>query len=220
MEVKMLTIEKELWNKDYEYIACVDEVGRGCLAGDVVACAVIMPKELLIENVKDSKKLTPKKREQLYDIIIKEAIAVGIGSVSPDKIDEINIKESTRLAMKKAIMNLKDKDGNTVVPDFVLIDAEKIEIDIPQHSVIKGDSKCHGIAAASIVAKVFRDRKCIEWSKKYEGYGLEKNKGYGTKEHREAIQKYGPCPIHRKTFLKKILSKEKQFSNFGDVNED
>ncbi|EOD00954.1 ribonuclease HII [Caldisalinibacter kiritimatiensis] len=216
----MLSLESELWNEGYEYIACVDEVGRGCLAGDVVACAVIMPKDELIEGVKDSKKLTAKKREELYDIIIEKAIAVGIGSVSAKTIDEINIKRSTRLAMKKAINNLKDKEGNKVEPDFVLIDAEKLDIDKPEKSVVKGDAKCHGIAAASIIAKVYRDRQCIELNNKYEGYKLDKNKGYGTKEHREAIKTLGPSPIHRLTFLKNILSEQKQLSLFGDDNED
>ncbi|WP_202711315.1 ribonuclease HII [Sporosalibacterium faouarense] len=208
----MITIENEIRDEGYEYIACIDEVGRGCLAGDVVACAVIMPKDLLIEGVNDSKKLTPKKRDKLYDIIIEEAIAVGVGSVDNKTIDEINIKKSTFLAMKKAIENLKDKDGNTVKPDFLLIDAEKLDVRLPQKSVIKGDEKCHGIAAASIIAKVYRDRQCIKWAKDYDGYGFERNKGYGTKEHREALLEKGPSPIHRMTFLTKILSKNKQIS--------
>ncbi|RKD34414.1 ribonuclease HII [Thermohalobacter berrensis] len=216
----MLKIEKELWEKGYDYIACIDEVGRGCLAGDVVACALIMPKELVIEDVKDSKKLTPRKREKLYDIILDKAIGVGIGRVDSKTIDEINIKKSTLLAMKRAVENLKDKEGNKIKPDFLLIDAEKIDMNIPQMSVIKGDSKCHGIAAASIIAKVFRDRLCYDWSKKYEGYDLENNKGYGTKKHREALKKLGPSAIHRKSFLKKILTQEKQISLFGDENED
>lgn len=208
----MLTIENEIRNEGYEYIACIDEVGRGCLAGDVVACAIIMPKDLLIEGVNDSKKLTAKKREILYDNIIEQAVAVGIGSVDNKTIDEINIKKSTFLAMKKAISNLKDKKGNSISPDFLLIDAEKLDVDIPQKNVIKGDEKCHGIAAASIIAKVYRDRQCIKWAEEYIGYGLEKNKGYGTKEHREAILAKGPTPIHRMSFLKNILSKEKQIS--------
>ncbi|MTI47679.1 MAG: ribonuclease HII [Firmicutes bacterium] len=208
----MITIENEIRDEGYEYIACIDEVGRGCLAGDVVACAVIMPKDLLIEGVNDSKKLTPKKRDKLYDIIIEEAIAVGVGSVDNKTIDEINIKKSTFLAMKKAIENLKDKEGNTVKPDFLLIDAEKLDVKLPQKSVIKGDEKCHGIAAASIIAKVYRDRQCIKWAEDYDGYGFERNKGYGTKEHREALLEKGPSPIHRMTFLTKILSKNKQIS--------
>lgn len=216
----MLEIEKELWNKGYEYIACIDEVGRGCLAGDVVACAIIMPRDLLIEGVNDSKKVAPKKREKLYDIIIENSIAIGIGSINSKKIDEINIKNSTKLAMKEAVAALKDKNGNKINPDFVLIDAEKIDIDIPQMGIIKGDEKCHGIAAASIIAKVYRDRKCQDWAKTYDGYKLEKNKGYGTKEHREALKKLGASPIHRKTFLKKILTVEQQTNLLDKRNEN
>lgn len=211
----MLSIEKELWNEGYNYIACLDEVGRGCLAGDVVACAIIMPKELLIEKVNDSKKLTPKTRDKLYDIILENAVAVGLGAVGPETIDGINIKNSTKLAMKMAIKNLKNKDGQGITPDYVLIDAEKLDIDIPQKNIIKGDSKCHGIAAASIIAKVYRDRQCIELAKEYPEYAFEKNKGYGTKVHREALKKVGPCPIHRLTFLKKILDEAQQLSFWG-----
>lgn len=216
----MLAIERELWAKGYKYIACVDEVGRGCLAGDVVACAIIMPKDLVIDGVKDSKKLSSKKREELYDIILDKAIAVGIGSVDSKTIDKINIKKSAQLAMKKALMSLRDKSNNIVRPDFILIDAEKIDIDIPQMSIIKGDARCHGIAAASIIAKVYRDRKCIEWAEKYKGYGLEQHKGYATKKHREAIKKLGPSPIHRLSFLKNILEKENQLNLFGDIYEN
>ncbi|MBW4828665.1 MAG: ribonuclease HII [Clostridiaceae bacterium] len=202
----MLEIENEIRSKGYKYIACIDEVGRGCLAGDVVACAIIMPKDLVIEGVKDSKKLTPKKREKLYVEILESSLALGFGQVDSKTIDEINIKESTRLAMKKAVLNLKDKDGKLISPDFVLIDAEEIYLDIPQKGIVKGDARSHGIACASIMAKVFRDRQCEEiWGKKYSGYLIEKNKGYGTKEHREAIKKLGPSPIHRLTFLKNII---------------
>jgi len=201
----MLKIEIDIWNNGYEYIACIDEVGRGCLAGDVVACAVVMPKDLLIEGVKDSKKVTPKNREKLYDIIYEKSLAIGIGSVDNKIIDKINIKNSTHLAMKKAIENLKTKTGEVIIPDMLLIDAEKIDIDIKQTSIIKGDAKCHGIAAASIMAKVYRDRILVNLAKEYTGYALEKNKGYGTKEHRDALKEIGPSPIHRMTFLKNIL---------------
>lgn len=201
----MIDIENQLHNKGYDLIACIDEVGRGCLAGDVVACAIIMPKDMIISGVGDSKKLSAKKREYLYPKILKEAIAVGIGQVGPDVIDEINIKESTRMAMKEAVLNLKDKDGNIIIPDYLLIDAEKVSIDIPQMNLIKGDEKSHGIACASIVAKVYRDRLCKDWDFKYEGYKIGKNKGYGTKEHRDAIKELGPSPIHRMSFLRKIL---------------
>lgn len=201
----MLEFEHKAELLGYRNIACIDEVGRGCLAGDVVACAIIMPKDLIINGVKDSKKLSEKKREALYDEILSKSIAYGIGRVSSNIIDKINIKEATRLAMKYAVENLKDKEGKTINPDFLLIDAEKIDLNIPQDPIIKGDDKSHGIACASIVAKVFRDRLCIEWDKEFEGYNLKKHKGYGTKEHREFIQNLGPSSIHRLSFLKKIL---------------
>lgn len=201
----MIEIEKDLNDKGYNLIACIDEVGRGCLAGDVVACAVIMPIDSRIPGVRDSKKLTPKKREELYDRIREEAIAIGLGQVGPKEIDKINIRESTRLAMKMAVENLKDKNGNSVIPDYLLIDAEKVPVNLPQTSIIKGDDKVYGIACASIIAKVYRDRLCEKWGQIYKGYKIEKNKGYGTKEHREALKELGPTPIHRITFLKNIL---------------
>ena len=202
----MLQIDERIASMGYEYIACIDEVGRGCLAGDVVACAIILPKNLFIDGVKDSKKLSEKKREELYEKIISNCIAWGIGRVSSTVIDEINIKESTKLAMKLAVQNLEDGKGNRIVPDFLLIDAEKIDLDIQQESIIKGDEKSFGIACASIVAKVYRDRLCIQWDKEYPGYNLKKHKGYGTKEHRELIKSLGPSQIHRRTFLKNILN--------------
>lgn len=201
----MLDFEKNINDMGYNRIACIDEVGRGCLAGDVLACAIIMPIGLIIEGVKDSKKLSEKKREFLYDKILSSSIACGIGRVNSSIIDKINIKESTRLAMKYAVENLVDKEGNKVKADYLLIDAETININIPQKSIIKGDEKSHGIACASIIAKVFRDRLCIEWEKEYKGYNIIKHKGYGTKEHRELIKELGPSPIHRMTFLKNIL---------------
>lgn len=201
----MLDIENQLFDSGFKNIACIDEVGRGCLAGDVVACAIIMPKGLRIEGVKDSKKLSQKKREVLYDEIISQAIGYGIGRADSKTIDEINIKASTRLAMKSAVENIKDKYGNNLVADFLLIDAESIDLNIPQESIIKGDDKSHGIACASIIAKVFRDRLCSLWDIEYEGYNLKQHKGYGTKEHRDYIKELGPSPIHRITFLKNIL---------------
>ncbi len=208
----MLKIEQELWNKGYEYLACIDEVGRGCLAGSVVTCAVIMPKDVLIEGVNDSKKLTHKKREQLFDVIMEKAVAVDIGEMSCEKVDEINIKNATKLAMLQAVENLRDKEGNKVVPDYLLIDAEKLDTYIPQLNIVKGDAKCHGIAAASIIAKVTRDRQMDEADKIYPEYNLAKNKGYGTKEHIDALLEYGPTEIHRKTFLKKIMNTQEQMS--------
>ena len=201
----MLEFEQEYYQLGYNYIAGIDEAGRGCLLGDVVACAIVMPKGLIIDEVKDSKKLTPKKREYLYDLIMDKAIAVGIGQVDAEVIDEINIKNATRLAMKKALENLKDKEGNKLVPDYVLVDAEEFESSIPQRTIIKGDNLSHTIACASIIAKVYRDRLCLDWEEKYPGYNIKKHKGYGTKEHREMIKTLGPCLIHRRTFLKKIL---------------
>lgn len=201
----LLDIENELHDKGYELIACIDEVGRGCLAGDVVACAIIMPKGILINGVNDSKKLSAKKREKLYYEIIEKSIAIGLGQVGPNVIDEINIKESTKLAMKKAVLNLKDKENHMVIPDYLLVDAEIIPLDIPQSNLIKGDEKSHGIACASIVAKVYRDELCQIWDKQYRGYKINKNKGYGTREHREAVKEIGPSPIHRMTFLGNIL---------------
>lgn len=208
----MLKIEKELWDKGYKYLACIDEVGRGCLAGSVVTCAIIMPQDLLIEGVNDSKKLTPKKRDQLFDIIKENAVAIGIGEMDCAKVDEINIKNATKLAMIQAVANLRDKDGNQIIPDYLLIDAEKLDMNIPQLNIIKGDAKCHGIAAASIIAKVTRDRQMEELDKIYPEYKFANNKGYGTKDHIQALLEYGPADIHRITFLKKILNEEEQMS--------
>lgn len=201
----MIEIENNLYAKGYDLIACIDEVGRGSLAGDVLACAIIMPKDLIIPGVNDSKKLTAKKREYLYEKILENAIAVGIGQVGPNIIDDINIKESTKIAMKKAVLNLEDKNKNIIKPDYLLVDAEKVPIDKPQMNLIKGDEKSHGIACASIVAKVYRDSLCKKWDMEYKGYAIGKNKGYGTQEHRDAIKRIGPSPIHRISFLKNIL---------------
>lgn len=201
----MNRIENDLYLKGYEKIACIDEVGRGCLLGDVVACAIILPKGLIIDEVNDSKKLSPKKREYLYDIIIEKSLAYGVGRVNAEDIDNINIKEAARLAMKRAVQNMKDGKDELVSPDFLLVDAEEVYMDIPQMGIIKGDSKSHGIACASIIAKVYRDRLCLEWEKEFPGYNIKQHKGYGTKEHRENLISIGVTPIHRKTFLKKIL---------------
>lgn len=208
----MLKIEQQLWDNGYKYIACIDEVGRGCLAGSVVTCAIIMPKGLLIEGVNDSKKLTAKKREELFDIILNSCLAFGIGELDCKKVDEYNIKNATKLAMVQAIENLKDKDGNKLVPDYVIVDAEKLDISIPQSNIIHGDANCHGIAAASIIAKVTRDRQLDELHKLYPEYKLNKNKGYGTKDHIEALLEYGPTEIHRRTFIKKILNRNEQLT--------
>ena len=201
----MSGLEDKIYDLGYKNIAYIDEVGRGCLLGDVLACAIILPKGLCIDGVKDSKKLSEKKREYLYDIILDKAIAVGIGRINAETIDRINIKESTKLAMKLAVLNLRDKSGNRIVPDYLLIDAENIDLPIPQKGIIKGDDISHGIACASILAKVYRDRLCLEWDNKYPGYNIKSNKGYGTREHREKIKTKGITPMHRKTFLRNIL---------------
>ncbi len=206
----MLKLEQQLWDKGYNYIACIDEVGRGCLAGSVVTCAIIMPKGLLIDGVNDSKKLTAKKRDELFDVIINSALAFGIGELDCKKIDEVNIKNATKLAMVQAIENLKDKDGKKLFPDYVITDAEKLNISIPQSNIIHGDANCHGIAAASIIAKVTRDRQMEQLHRLYPEYKFYKNKGYGTKEHIEALLEYGPTEIHRNTFIKKILDRNQQ----------
>jgi len=200
-----ISFEKDLWIRGFKNVACIDEVGRGCLFGPVLAAAVIMPEGLIIDGVKDSKKLTPKKREALYEIIKENAIAIGIGMAGPKTIDEINIKRATRLAMKKAILNLKTMEKEIVTPDYILIDAEEIDVNIPQQALIKGEDLSHGIAAASIVAKVIRDRMCQEWDEKYPEYGIGQHKGYGTQKHKEALLKHGYSDLHRKTFLKKLL---------------
>lgn len=192
--------EDRLYSCGYEYIAGVDEAGRGPLAGAVYAAAVIFPKDIYIPEINDSKKLTEKKREKLYDIVIEKAIAYSIFSVDEKKIDEINILNATFMAMNSAVDNLPQK------PDYVLIDGNQIKgMKIPHETIVKGDAKSISIAAASILAKVSRDRAIVELAKQYPEYGFEKHKGYGTKAHREALLKYGPCEIHRKTFLKKIL---------------
>lgn len=200
-----LDIENTIWDMGYDHIAFCDEVGRGCLFGSVLAAAVIMPKGLIIDGIKDSKKLSPKKRENLYEIIKEECIAMGVGTVSAEIIDKVNIKNATILAMKKAILSIKDKDKNKITPDYILIDAEKVDLSIPQKAIIKGDDLSHGIAASSIVAKVLRDRLCERWHMDYPNYNVKQNKGYGTKAHRDALRQYGATPMHRVTFLSKIL---------------
>ena len=191
----MKEYENELYKKNIKLIAGVDEVGRGPLAGPVVCAAVILKEDYENDKINDSKKLTEKKREALYDVIMGEALSVGIGISSEDVIDEINILEATKKAMTEAIKNLDIK------PEHVLIDAVKLEdLDIPQTSIIKGDAKSISIAASSIIAKVTRDRMMIELDKKHPEYDFKNNKGYGTKKHIEAIRKYGIIKEHRKTF--------------------
>ena len=190
----MKEFENELYNNEINFIAGIDEVGRGPLVGPVVTAAVILPKDFYDERINDSKKLTEKKRELLYDVIMENALSVGIGISSPEVIDEINILNATKKAMIEAINNLSIK------PEHLLIDAVKLDIDIPQTSIIKGDAKSQSIASASIIAKATRDRMMVELDKKYPMYDFKHNKGYGTKKHIEALYKYGPLKEHRKSF--------------------
>ncbi|WP_339271716.1 ribonuclease HII [Paenibacillus sp. FSL R5-0744] len=199
----MLAYEKEGWEQSYRRIAGVDEVGRGCLFGDVVAAAVILPEGLIIDGVNDSKKLTAKKRDALYEIIMDQALAVGVGYVDSTVIDEINIKQASRLAMKKAVESLEQ------TPDYMLIDAEKVDLPLPQQAIIKGDANSQSIAAASIIAKVTRDRLCEGlWEELYPDYGIAIHKGYATKLHREQITALGPTPMHRRSFIGRILAEQ------------
>lgn len=189
--------EKELWNKNIEYIGGVDEVGRGPLVGPVVTACVVLPHDFKLKGLTDSKKLSEKKREEYYDYIIKHAKAYAIGQCSPEEIDKYNILEATKIAMKRAIDDVKKQ----INLEYVLIDGNmKFDLDIPYLSIVKGDSKSISIAAASVVAKVTRDRMLIELDKKYPMYGFKNHKGYPTKKHIEAIYKYGLIDGYRKTF--------------------
>ena len=190
----MLEYENNLYNEGVTLIAGVDEVGRGPLVGPVVACACILPVNFYHKDIKDSKKLSEKKREEMYKIIKENAISIGLGIVSEKVIDEVNIYEATKIAMKEAIKNLN------ITPEHVLIDAMKLELNIPSTSIIKGDAKSESIAAASIIAKVTRDHMLDEMDKEYPMYDLKNNKGYGTKKHLEALQTYGPCKYHRVSY--------------------
>ena len=199
----MCEIENERRKKGYKYIAGVDEAGRGPLAGPVYAAAVILPEGTFIEGINDSKKLSEKKREELFDVICEKASAYCIAEVSHTRIDEINILNATFEAMNKAV------NGLNIRPDYVLIDGNRIKgMEIPHETVVKGDAKSISIAAASILAKVSRDRVMYEMAKQYPLYGFDKHKGYGTKAHCDAILKYGACEIHRRSFLKKILGEK------------
>ncbi len=194
------TMEKELIKKGHTYVAGVDEAGRGPLAGPVFAAAVILAEGEIIEGINDSKKLSPKKRDEIYDIIKEKAIAWCSWSVDEKMIDEINILNATYLAMKNAVEGLKIK------PDYVLVDGNGLpKLNCACEAVVGGDAKSISIAAASIIAKVERDRYITKMSEVYPEYVFEKHKGYGTREHTEAILKYGPSPIHRRTFLRKLL---------------
>ncbi len=198
--------EENLYNEGYKFICGIDEAGRGPLAGPVVVGAAVMPRDSKLEWVNDSKKVTEKRREILYDRITEEALAWGVGIISEKEIDELNILNATKkglhLALGEVIEKLKQK------PDIVIVDALR-EIDtfeIPYQSIIKGDATCYSISCASILAKVTRDRIMREWNEVYPMYDFEKNKGYGTADHIKALKQYGPCPIHRRTFIKHFVN--------------
>lgn len=194
-----LEFEKEALAKGYKSVCGVDEAGRGPLAGPVCAAAVILPEGVIIDGVNDSKKLSEKKRESLFDVIKEQALSYSIAYATVDEIEEINILNATMLAMRRAI------DGLDIKADYAMIDGNKIPpIDIDAECIVKGDAKSMSIACASILAKVSRDRLLYKYAEEYPMYGFDKHKGYGTKVHREAILKYGPCPYHRKSFLKKL----------------
>ena len=198
-----LFYENEAKSKGYNVICGVDEAGRGPLAGPVFAAAVILPDGHIIEGVNDSKKLSEKKREMLFDKIIEECVCYSIGTASEKEIDEINILQATYLAMKRAV------EGLEIKPDYVLIDGNRMPpLDIPAETIVEGDGKSASIAAASIIAKVSRDRYMLKLAEKYPQYEFEKHKGYGTKLHYEKIAEHGISDIHRKSFLKKVLGNE------------
>lgn len=201
--LKLKEREEQIYcnHKEINYICGIDEAGRGPLAGPVVVASVIMPRNSMIEGVNDSKKVSEKKREELYEKILEEAISYGVGVIDQTEIDEINILEATKKGLTTSLKEL------TVKPDLILVDALK-EIDtlgIPYQSIIKGDALCYSISAASIIAKVTRDRIMRGWDEIYPQYGFEKHKGYGTAAHIKAIKEYGLCPIHRRSFTKNFI---------------
>lgn len=197
-------IKKEIYEK-YDHIAGIDEVGRGPLAGPVVTCAVIMKKDSHIVGVTDSKKLSRKKMLALKEKIIEDAIAVSYGYANSRKIDKLNIRQATLGAMKDALDDLETR------PDIVLIDAERIDTDLPQLNIVKGDLNEYAISCASILAKIKRDNIMINFAKIYPGYGFETNVGYGTKAHYAGLEKYGETPIHRQSFLRKFHERQLSF---------
>ena len=200
---KLKQIEQKIYNNNsnINYICGIDEAGRGPLAGPVVVASVIMPKKSIIEGINDSKKVSEKKREELYDKIIEEAISYGVGIIDCEQIDEINILNATKLGLTKSLKEL------TVKPNLILVDdLNKIDtLGIPYKSIIKGDALCYSISCASIIAKVTRDRIMRQWDEVYPMYGFVNHKGYGTASHIQAIKEYGLCPIHRKSFTKNFV---------------
>lgn len=200
---KLKQIDKEFFDMGMEYVCGIDEAGRGPLAGPVVVACVIMPEDSMIEGVNDSKKITEKRREKIYEEIIDQAICYGIGISDQEEIDDINILQATKKALKQALASMDIK------PNVILVDALKgiDTLGIPYRSIIKGDANSYSIAAASIIAKVTRDRIMREWDKIYPEYGFLGHKGYGTAKHIQAIKEYGLCPIHRRSFTKNFISK-------------
>ena len=200
---ELLEYEREYQKKGYKFIAGVDEVGRGPLAGPVATACVIMDLNNLVEGVDDSKKLSEKKRNQLFDEIISHALSYKISYKSPEEIDKLNILNATKICMADSVLGLELK------PNVVLVDALKLEnVDIEQCAIIKGDAKSYTIACASILAKVSRDRLMEELDREYPEYNFKKHKGYGTAEHIKAIKEFGPCPLHRRTFIKNFVGEE------------
>lgn len=199
--INLKQYECKLRSKGYKYICGIDEAGRGPLAGPVVVASVIMPENSMIEGVNDSKKVSEKKREKLYDLILSEAISYGVGIIGQDEIDEINILNATKKGLTISLQELTQK------PDLIIVDAlNNIDtLGTKYESIIKGDAKCYSIAAASIIAKVTRDRIMREWDKVYPQYGFVAHKGYGTVAHIKALKEYGACPLHRKTFIKHFI---------------
>lgn len=199
-KVNWLEFENKAYVQGYTFVCGVDEAGRGPLAGPVCAAAVILPPNIIIDGVNDSKKLSEKKREALYDVIKEKSLAYSIEFASVDEIENINILNATMLAMKRAVEGLKIK------PDYVMVDGNRLpDLDIQSECIVKGDAKSMSIACASILAKVTRDRLLYEYAKEYPQYSFDKHKGYGTKVHIEALKNYGPCKYHRLSFLTKIL---------------
>lgn len=198
-EINWLEFENNAYEKGYTAVCGVDEAGRGPLAGPVCAAAVILPKDMIIEGVNDSKKLSEKKRDALYDVIKEKALSYSIAFATVEEIEEINILNATMLAMKRAV------EGLDVPADFAYIDGNRLpDLSIPCEYLIKGDARSMSVAAASILAKVTRDRLMLDFAKQYPEYKFEKHKGYGTKVHMDAIREFGPCEIHRRSFLKKL----------------
>lgn len=201
MIMNWLSYEEEAMQKGFRQICGVDEAGRGPLAGPVCAAAVILPPGKLIEGVNDSKKLTEKKREALFEVIKQKATSYSIAFASVEEIEEMNILNATMLAMKRAV------EGLSVPPDYVMIDGNRTpDLSVPCAAIVKGDAKSLAIACASVLAKVSRDRLLYEYAREYPQYHFDRHKGYGTKAHVEALREFGPCPYHRRSFLKKILS--------------